>query len=362
MTANELAQKFIAQAKAVSPAQRDEVLRNAAYTFVGLAQNPKHTRGAKKLTAIGLDFAKAASRAQPVVTDDFTDILRETQQAYDEVGDDPMDLVARRRQVHEERTPMESGRVSIAPESFNRDATLGRSAEIKFNPTDEEKTQQGIQQIQNVAFWQGVKKEAQAMTVDVNLVFLPPLPSDFGDDVGAESSVRLFAEVEYGSDGNRTKVKFDIALGKRLTVVGNYIAVTVGADPPMKVLGVSLPTVPVTVGASIGTFAAPSTGPVVLTEYVDSLSNVGIPPISDMIPVPLKAVMLLPMQTSLALGGTATLDWFSYGGAFISRDFYLQAANSTMLPIPITGDVSFVRITNTGAGTANFRLPFQLAL
>jgi hypothetical protein len=343
---HKIVNQYVGAAQA-NPDGRPEIYRQAAYRFMGLAQNPKNARQSHQLAQIGLEFANAATR--PVTMDDFQDLLRETAQAYDEAGDDPMDLISRRREIHDERTPLLPGQVLITPESFNRDATLGRSAVIKFNPTAEE-VAIGILQSQNVAFWQGNKKEAQAMTVDISLGFLPPLPFDFGTG----TDVRPFGEVEYGSDGNRTKVTFDVALGKRLTVVGNYIAVTVGMDPPF----VGHPTTQITAGASIGAFAAPSQGPLVRTAYLDDFD----PGVSNPIPIPLKAVALLPMQTSLILGGTATILFFNYGGSLISQVFYKQSETTWMQPVPITGDVAFIKVQNTGAGGGNFRLPFQLAM
>jgi len=351
-SAKKLADQFLAAARK-NPGNRPEICRRAAYTFMGLAQDPKNVRSQQQLVSIGLQFADAAHHERPPVMDDFNDLLQETMVAYNEVGDDQMDLVARRREIHDERTPPTPGFTSIAPESFNRDATLGRSAVIKYAPSPFEITQ-GIQQSQNVAFWQGVKKEAQAMTVDVSLGFLPSQQgvSEF------LANNRPYAEVEFGSDGNRTKIVLDVALGKRLTVVGNYVAVTVGMDAP----GAGSIATALTAGASIGTFAAPSQGPVIRTAYIDALlKNANSP----MIPIPLKAVALLPIQSQLALGETAVLTFSDYGGQTIHFAYFQQLNNSAAAPIPITGDIAFVQIHNNNTNVsaqANFRLPFQLAL
>jgi hypothetical protein len=350
----ELADHFVGMAAQVQPEQQSEVLRQAAYEFMGLSQKPQNARSAEKLARIGLDFANAASRQRPPTMDDFTDLLQGTEQAYDETGDDVMNLISRRRELYEERVSPTPGAVSIAPDSFNKDATLGRSAVIKFAPTQEE-IAQGILQSQNIAFWQGTKKEAQAMTVDISLGFLPPLQDD------SNLNVRPYAEVEYGSDGNRTKVKMDVAFGKRVTVVGNYIAVTIGTDAPRPVgPGLVGETIALTAGASIGAFAAPSVGPVILTSYIDFLEPVN----EVIIPIPLKAVALLPIQSDLALGQTATLEFLDYGATNImTQVFYTQVANPVMQPIPITGDVAFILVRNGLSIIAkNFRLPFQLAM
>lgn len=350
-SAKKIADEFLGAALK-NPSARPEIFRRAAYTFMGLAQDPKHARSAGHLAQVGLQFAQAVHNERPPVMDDFTDLLQETVAAYQDVGNDPMDLIARRREIHDARTPMTPGAFSIAPESFNRDATLGRSAVIKWAPTQFEITQ-GVQQAQNVAFWQGVKKEAQALTVDISLGFLP---ANQDSDSFTPNNVRSYAEIEYGSDGNRTKVKCDLALGKRLTVVGNYVAVTVGVGPP----GFGKPSPQITAGASIGTFAAPSQGPVVLTEYIDSLS---INTDSDFIPIPLRAVALLPLQSGLLLGETADITFVDLGGAVVARNFYQQLNNGGAAPIPIIGDAAYVQIrNNNNFQAAGFRLPFQLAL
>jgi hypothetical protein len=290
--------------------------------------------------------------------DDFADLLQETAAAYEKVGpfgDDQMDLIAARREIHEDRTPRQAGQVFITPESFNKDATLGRSQKIKWQPTDDEKRNE-IQQSQTVAFWQGMKKEAQSMTVDVSLGFLP---STFNstDDPSLKYNSRPFAEIEFGSDGNRNTVRCDVALGRRVTVVGNYVSVLVGQGPP----GFGSLSPVILAGASIGAFAATSVAPVVLTEYVDNLA-IGVD--SPFIAIPLKAAVLLPIQTDLVLGETLQLAFVDFNGTLVSRNFFTVAPNSPMQPIPITGDISFVQVINPGtnAHKANVRLPFQLSL
>lgn len=358
---------------------RHAALREGANVFMGLAFNPRNARVSPQLAAYARQFAQAAHFSQEVTVDDFTDLLRETDQAYHEVGEDPMDLVARRREIHDARTPQERGHISISPPTFTRDATLGRSADVKFNPTAQE-IANGVQQVQTVAFWQGFKKEAQAMTVDVNLVSVnngdaivaPPPPLDPNNPIAPAFAVRSYAEVGFGSDGNITKVRFDIGQGKRLTVIGNYIEVNVGCLFPGKnSAGVLNPTTVIRAGASIGPFAAPSPAPLVYTTYVenetgsDSLfgGEVSFQNGQPFIQIPVKAVLLLPMQTTLAIGKSATIDFYDWGKSPIYSVNYTQAVNNTMLPVPVTGDAAWVRVTNgLGNDQARFRLPWQLAL
>ena len=114
-----------------------------------------------------------------------------------------------------------------------------------------------------------------------------------------------------------------------------------------------------TITGSIGTFAAPSRTPVILTIYLDNLPAGGV---SDFIVRPMKAIQLLPIQSSAA-GGLVALDFFNLGGgntAIYTLSYPIGTVTPT--PVPISGDVGAVRITNLTGGVANFRLPFQLAM
>ena len=361
----QIADQYIGAAKK-DPANASEYFRLGAKAFAGLAMDPKNARASKRLHNVAVDFAQAASRQRSVTTDDFMDLMRETSQAWEEVGDDPMDLVARRREIHDERTPGIQF-VSIAPESFNKDATLGRSAVIEFlqglTPDQQAAAvKSGIAEQQTVCFWQGVKRESQAMTVDVGMVNPPP-PGQLAE-LANPASVRAYGVVEFGADGNKTSVKFDIGRGVRFTVVGNYVAVNVVAGPPLKENNIFDPTASITVGASLGAFAAPSMTPLILTEYVDFLDT-GIANESGFIALPVKAVMLLQPQSDLRIGETATLEFFGYGGGTVptmTATYAKQSNLGTEFPLPLPGDISFVRVINNGAAQRSFRLPFQLSL
>src|SRR6185295_8219907 len=113
------------------------------------------------------------------------------------------------------------------------------------------------------------------------------------------------------SDENKTKVEVDLCFGNRYTVVGNYIAVTVGMGPPKGFPAGTFDSTAITAGASIGAFAAPSNSPAIRTAYVDQLPVSGQ---TEFIPIPLKAVQLLPVQSFLNVGETARIRFFSYGG------------------------------------------------
>lgn len=335
-----------------NPDAAPKIYRQAAHALGEAARDPKNAHIAKRLSDMALTLAGAAMQHQapPQITiSDFQDILQETQEAFEEVGDDTLDLYARRRQIHDERT-VDDPRVSIAPESFNRDATLGRAAILKWNPTVEEKNQ-GITQSQTLAFWQGTKKEAQALTVDcgVELTYTQPITGA----LPAAYDSRCYGIVEYGSDGYRSTAKFDVGFGTRFTIVGNYCSVILGMDEP----GPTNLAATILAGVSIGTFAAPSASPVTCTAYIDGLVAGGV----AFVRRPLKATAILNLQTDLTAGVTTlAVHPFDGGGLPISITEWANQGNH--LPVPLSPDAGFVRVTNNEANPGNFRLLFQLGL
>lgn len=357
----QLVQEVIGRAKAAP--DPEPILRFAAKKFGRLAMVPENAEISERLRRTAMGFAQAAAkqaRRRPTVSD-FVDLLEETKASIEEVGDhNAMDIIARRREIHDERST-DAPRVSISPETFNEDATLGRAAMIKYNPTNDE-IGRGIVQSQTVAFWQGKKRETQAISIDVALTNPPPpiIISDAHDVPDA----RPYGVVEYGADGNKVSAEFDVALGVRLNVLGNYVSVLVGMGTP-RIRDAGPPVVledspTLVVGASLGAFASPSLAPVIRSLFIDDLTT-GTD--TDFLPIPNKAVLLLPMQTNLVLAETAVISFFGYGGGLpIFTVPYAQVANSPMHAIPIMGDTRFVKVHNGGAGTRNFRLPFQLSL
>lgn len=335
-----------------NPAAAPMIYRQTAEALRKAARDKKNSRMARRLDALAADLSQAAATPRPVTVSDFTDLLEEAAQAFEETGHDPMDQIARQRELHDERTPDDLS-VSIAPKSFNRDATLGRQVQLKWAPTEEE-TKVGIVQSQTLAFWQGVKREAQAVTVDV-----APIPAAGGTAFNGAAPgppsrmTRPYGKVEYGSDGNRCDAQFDIHFGTRFTVVCNYISVSAGMAPPPEgyVSGIT------TVGASIGCFAAPSAAPVTFTHYIDDLLDAAV----DEFRRPLRAIALLPPQSNASGGSIILSFWPEYGSAPIYQITYPTGTLGAS-PIPLSNDVASIKLQNTTGIQANFRLVFQLAL
>lgn len=346
---NQLIETVVGQAIA-RPRAAKYILNDAAVTFAGLAADPRNTKIAQQLGAAAAQFATIANR--PGSVSDFRDLLQETAQSYEEVGDidNDMDLIARRAEIHDDRT-RGLPRISITPKSVDEKTRLGDQATIKFNPSEQERAA-GIKESNTLIQWQGYKEEAQTITIDYGLPQGLPIKNAIG-------SARFYGVVSYGSDGTIASVKHDIGNGTRLTVVGSYVGVRVAmAQPP-----IDLPGAVLSIGASMGFFAAPSTAPVMLTGYIDGLAATGPSASSELIQRPAHAALLLPMQSSLATG-TATIKFIGIDANPTSPLYVVSWINSAQnIAIPLTNDVAFIQVVNTSGSHVNyFRLPFQLSL
>jgi len=166
----------------------------------------------------------------------------------------------------------------------------------------------------------------------------------------ADNGPRPFIVVTFGAEGAKVDVKMDA--GQRCTVVASYVGVVGSLNPPRT----DFQKGQVDIGASIGFFAAPSVAPVICTEYIDDLADTFS---SDLIPRPVKAMYLQPMQ-SLTLGGSAVITFYAADGTIPQYQVpWINGAQN--VPIPLTADIAFIQVTNTGGGP-RFRLPFQLSM
>ncbi len=350
MRTKQLAQKIIEQAQQ-NPARAAHVYRRGASVLGYAASLPENAAVALQLEALGFDFVDAALQSRAGGSYDFGGLFRR-------IDDVDVNLPAANAPEAPPPSPSYGGggasladlndlQVSTQPKSFNQTTTLGRVANVTFNPSSDQRVI-GIAQTQTVAFWQGNKVEAQAMSVDIGTV-LPPAPNAF-----LTQSARTFALVEWGCDGYRQAlVEVDVGLGRRLSIPANYIAVSVGMDPPRT--GTVTPTL--AIGGSISTFAAPSQAPVIRTRYFDFLTPGGASPRTL---IPLRAVQLLTPMSSI-IGVTITINWYDYGGANMGVWTWNNAANiPNISPTPVPPDAYFFDISSTGG--SSLRVPFQLSL
>ena len=356
--------------RASNPLEKANALREGAVTFSRLASDPRNVRAAKKLTAIGLEFVGAASKAQQAVVTDFDDLLRITADAWEDLGQDAafgqgdMAVAAVSRDLAQSDSSADAKIVSIAPDSFNKDATLGRVVTVKYAPSELERSQ-GIVQSQTVAFWQGSKREAQAMTVDVGPTLLPQVfdnPPVFSVN---PIDARPYATIEYGSDGNRTNnIVIDVGAGRRVTVVGNYVSVIVGMDPPTPAEGPfpAYESAALTLGASIGTFAAPSQAPVMRTVWIDRMQNSQQTIVK---PIPSRATLLHRPLFISTPSPTATVQFLDYGGnVIVTVPFNFTAGSTTPDPFPVVVPYNayFFWFTRDSGSVVPVYAPFQLSL
>lgn len=348
---------------ASDPARRSEILGNTALGLVAKSQRPQHKREAPILRALAERIAEAAMQAPqllvPATLDDFEETLEEHDEAHGQFSED-MDVIAHADDLHDEKTAQHAARVSIAPFSWGKGATLGRTGRFKYGPTSED-VGNNISQVATLAYWQGEPHESQAITVDIAppagaepmpLLALPP-----SELIGASSRPRGF--ISFGADGAITKVAVDIGFGTRLTVPGNYVAVQVGMDAPRVNANAGI----MAFTASIGAFASPSVSPVFYTHYIDDLDageitdgTNGPPPIQR----PAHASQILPIL-STATGGSVLLQFYGQtGGRLLHQVIY--PIGQFLLPIPLPSEVQYVVLSNNTGELANFRIPFQLAL
>jgi hypothetical protein len=367
MTASNLAKTYLGRAAMEKdPGRRSHVLRDGAAAFARLAADPRNAKARNELTTIGLQFAGASlATIKPEVAGMHHDTAVELRDHHAITALYPEGIEEAIEQG-ESPASLPPSRVSIAPASFYNGAVLGRVASVTFNPTAAQ-VAQNIKAQQTVAFWQGTKFEAQAMSIDVGLV-LPPvvLIPKAGTIPSTEVDSRLYAEIQYGVDGNtQNVVRVDMGLGRKINVVANYITVAIGMDAPASAPGYTNPVI--SVGGSIGAFPSPSQAPVVRTVYADpgDFAVVGGIQSSKGYLIPARAVSLLPIVPST--GATSVLvTFFTPGGDFIST--WSQTTQPIPVgnpPIPIPPDAAsfVVQLSSIQIFTAEgIRIQFELSL
>lgn len=347
------------QRAAREPHRRSEILGSAALGLAARSQHPRHAREAPVLRALAERIAQAAMVAEdlgPATRDDFQETLEEFDQAHREFPGD-MDVLARADDLHDLKTEGKGKRVSIAPLSWGAGATLGRSGQFKWDPSQDE-IRSNIAQAATLAYWQGEPHEAQAIGVD-----LAPPANALGNPFTAlpdpslgipETSARFRGIVSFGSDGAITRVPFDAGFGARFNLTGNYVAIQVAADPPQTGMVAGL----MSYACSIGAFASPSVAPLFYTSYIDELPQGDV---SAPIQRPVHATQILPILSNL-LGGNVLLKFYGQGAQTVLNQFSYPIGQ-LLNPIPLPAEVQYVTLTNTAAlGAGNFRIPFQLSL
>jgi hypothetical protein len=340
----------IAAAARENPGRAQELYVGAAAKLRHAAKNPKNAKKASVLLGIADEIAKLAYEA-PVAgprftQDDFGELLNDMYDANQAVGSNDIEEKAGQDLLKSFRENEFS--TIITPESV-KDCVIGRSVNVKFNPTTQDLNNQ-IAQEQTAVLWQGNKRESQSLTVDVDVLTSPLL-------ITPGISLRPYAKIQFGTDGTLGPVvTVDVGFGQRLTGEGNYVSVAIGMDPPAPGAASGV----LQISGRLGFFAAPSIAMVTRTAYLDNIAP--LPPVGagavQKIPRPLRAQFLnLPQSTDV--NGTTRLDFLDSTGTII---YSLSFANGTVVtPIPLSNDVFQINLTNTGSINASYRLPFQVA-
>ena len=390
MTHEQVVAEVIARARA-NPSQASLIFADASEYFNRLAEDPRRSEQAPLYQMMAKEFAsQSGNRSMRRVTkNDFDEGADEYAQAYEaSVGDD-MEAEARRRDIHEDADPQDANAVSIVPQSI-KVARIGNVVTLKYGATGETSeiitdvvdpatglvTGQTVTQVQSsnsvmqettALLWQGNKMEAQSVTIDIGVLA----------QAMQNTSARPYGIVTYGTDGITTSARFDIIAGTRFTVMGNYVSVLLGMEPPLQKFDEGGdPLDPpeyydagqMTFGASLAFFASPSVAPVTRTIYIDSLKTGKY---SQLIPRPDKSTGILPPQSDLfgSLAAIYSIDSRGVGSVndnLPNNTVYKDVFNfgNVITPIPLAGDVAYLQVfnDNDAGNIANIRLMFQLAL
>lgn len=364
-------QEIIGSAEA-DPLTAPQAYVQAAQNFRALAQQPQFRQMATLLGEKAQEFKIRAAQhlaVQEAVKDDFEEQEQHFAEAYSKFGHHGNDMLVKAGRNEAAAAPggQQTGaaasdvqRVCPIPISVESQR-IGSTGQFKYQPTQAD-TINGIKESDTLLMWQDVKSVAQVLTVDVGLIkgevpTFPPKLTNF--------SCRPYGIVEYGADGYHSVVKFDVGCGTRFTVAGNYCSVQVGMDPPDVAFPPWYPTGSgiMSIGASLGFYAAPSQAPVTCTAYIDNLAQQK----QANVVRPAKAVAILPPIGARADGSgpvPITLTFYGWGGEIIGMLSF--NIGDIVCPIPLSNDIAGLQIGNDDSGgkpqTSSFRLVFQLAL
>lgn len=204
-----------------------------------------------------------------------------------------------------------------------------------------------------VCFWTGADVEATPI-----LVSLVNIRTIVDGQAQVNASYRPYALIKYGTKGVFAEAKVDIAQNRQLVVLGSAVYVYVAMDPAP----VGQNPGKMQLGASLAFGAARSGGPVIRTLYFD---NVLAASSSRPVSIPYAAVQLLPVQKA-NVADDIVIEFRDsnpgVSGGSVLYTYSLPPGQIMTSPVPITGDVASVVISNLGPLSASVRLPFELSL
>lgn len=144
----------------------------------------------------------------------------------------------------------------------------------------------------------------------------------------------------------------DIDTGGRITLPGRNIAISLAMDAALS--GYTAGTM--TLGAYVGLFAATSNAPAKRTRRTGSIANGAS---SAVLFIPPRSKMLMPIRCSTTTA-TGTIHIQDVSGADLDAWTFASGSIVASVPLPL-GAFRFV-IDNTGAASASYQVPFQLAV
>ena len=298
--------------------------------------------------------------AEDLVTDDWQEMLQRRGNAYHGA---PSELHAEAR-IRELR---QADLIQQPTPGTGQTAMPGTGQQVRITPPSAYKAQKGSQVIVisnqpalPLIAWTGEEIESQPVTFIIqNLGRFVSTSTAVGQGYfawpsasGVTAQYRPYAIVQFGNGANLTTFNVDIGRGIQMTVCGSSVYVSVALD----VNGTPATQVAMSIGGSLAFFACQKNAPIMRTGFVDSLAAAG----TQAIVIPSFAQTLLPVQMDDGAGtGQARLSFRDVSTGVLYRlDIGSPGAQTT--PIPIANDVYDVLITNTGANTTTYRLPFQL--
>lgn len=272
---------------------------------------------------------------------DFTDIIRQREEAMEEAqGDDLAREVIYRDNV-EARNNDHAPIFSEAPPSWNK-AVMGNI--IVVQPPSSAGQQGPIVQVVN---WPGDDRECRPVTLDFG-----PVPAQ----VSAAGALRVpgtavsrpFALVQWGTSQGLYSALVDCGSGMHLCISCSSVMVSIGLDDGS--------TASMEVYGSMSFGAAPHPTPATRTNYIDALTNGGTairhrPPFATTIVALDRSDFTIPV----------TLNYKDLAGNTIGQRIF--AASTTLdAPIFLPNDAIEIDLVNGGGAPANFRITYGLTL
>lgn len=197
----------------------------------------------------------------------------------------------------------------------------------------------------SVARWQGKDAENGPVTV----VAAPVTPIAVSSTPNNDT-LRPFIYVRFGVYGMNFTAEVDIGTGRQLTVNASMIEVEVALDA----IGAAT-SARANLGAFLSFKAPMRANSLIRTRYIDAAA-MSVP---QTITVPPFSIGILPVQQD-DTSGSVQLDFYDSSNNI--RYSLIINNGAQVTPIPLTGDIVKIVVTNLTANAQDIRIPFELAI